>query len=273
MKFVILLFFSVSTYSLSTYAEPLYELGLAVGGGFVPDYPGADQGRARTIIVPSFIYRGEILKNDRRGSRALFFTSKKWDLDFSFGAAFPIDAEDNRARNGMDDLDWLFEVGPRLTYFFYRNKKRILSLEFPLRFITSTDGEFTRERGTRFLPQLDYRENLTENWRFGASYKLNYGNETINDYIYEVPERSVTEKREFYDAKAGFISQDLAASFFYRNETFIGVVGVSHRQFHNATNEDSPLLRVKNNTAVFLAFNYFFFQSRQQGKIDQSGEY
>ena len=176
-------------FSLSLQAEPLYEIGTAVGGGYVPDYPGSDQGRQRGIIVPSFIYRGDIFKNDRRGSRALFFTSKRWDFDFSFGAAFPIESEKNRARQDMDDLDWLFEIGPRMTYFFHRSKTRIFSLEFPLRFITSTDGNFTRERGMRFVPQLDFRENLNQNWRFGLSYKLNYGTETINDYIYQVPDK------------------------------------------------------------------------------------
>lgn len=268
MKIVILLLFSVSTF-----AEPLYEIGAAVGGGYVPDYPGSDQGRQRTLIIPSFIYRGEIFKNDRRGSRALFFTSKYWDFDFSFGASFPIDAEDNRARNGMDDLDWLFEVGPRITYFFYRSNKRILSLEFPLRFITSTDGEFTRERGQRFVPQLDFRENLDEHWRFGLSYKLNYGNLTINDYIYGVPDRSATSQREAYDAEAGFISQDYSTSLFYRSKSFIAIFGLSYRQFHGSINKDSPLLRVNENTGVFMAFNYFFYQSKAQGKIDKSGEY
>lgn len=268
VKIILLLLFA-----FQVQAKPLYEIGLAVGGGYIPDYDGSEQGRNRSIAVPTFIYRGDVLKNDRRGTRALFLKLENWDFDFSFGASFPLESEKNDARRGMDDLDWQFEAGPRATYFFYKSDQRILSLEFPIRFVLSTDFDFTKDQGQRFIPQLDYRENLGHNWRFGLSYKLNYGTEALNDYIYEVKSRDVTADRERFNAKGGFISQDFSTSLVYRTEKFVGIVGYRYSLYDNATNWDSPLLKVHENSAIFMAFNYFFFQSTQQGKFDKSGEY
>lgn len=254
-------------------AKPLFEWGAAFGGGYVPDYAGADQGRQRFIAFPSFLYRGKILKNDRRGTRALFISNKSWDFDFSFGASFPLRSKNNDAREGMSDLDWVFEIGPRLTRYFIKNDKRIFAFELPLRFALSTDFQYTRERGQRMVPQIDYREFLNLNWRWGMSYRLNYATEQLNDYIYQVETRDVTSERAAFNAQSGYVGQSLSTSIVYRNDYFIGIMGMSYSQYHNSINQDSPLLRRKNNSAIFIAFNYFFYQSTEQGISDKNGEY
>jgi outer membrane protein len=97
---------------LNTGMLPKWELGLGLAALSLPDYPGADQGRSYVLPFPYLIYRGERLKANRDGLRGLLFEHPRWDLDISAGGSLPVNSKDNRAREGMDDLDFSFEFGP-----------------------------------------------------------------------------------------------------------------------------------------------------------------
>src|SRR5262245_23506498 len=79
---------------------PLWEAGAGAAVVSLPDYRGADQGRAWILPFPYLIYRGEVLKADERRVRGLFFTRERFELDFSFNAQPPVDSGKNDARRG-----------------------------------------------------------------------------------------------------------------------------------------------------------------------------
>ncbi len=243
--------------------KPLYEVGVASGVAFVPDYPAAEEGNIRSLTVPSFVYRGFIFRRDRRGTRARLFKSQYSDIDISIGGAFNANSSDNKARKGMDDLDWLYEIGPRLNYDIVQHKLISVELEFPLRLVSSTDGQFTRERGFRFSPRLDLTHRVHREHFIGVGLRVNYATETLNDYFYEVQEKDVTDTREEFDAKAGYIGSDLSLNYIYRKKHLLFITGIRHSRFDGSTNENSPLFRSKETTSLFMAFNYFFYQSKR----------
>ena len=263
MKIFLIAFYYLIFFN-SAQGVPLYEHGVAAGSGFVYDYPAADQGRMRYLIVPSFRYRGKKFRSDRRGTRANFFKLPAGTLDLSFGAAFPASSENNSARKGMDDLDWLGEIGPRLNYFLADNEKYQIQLEIPLRFVFSTDFDFTKTRGQRFVPQIDLEYSLSKYLRASISFKLNWATEGLHDYFYEVADSDVTSDRERYNAKGGFLGSTISTGMIYRDEKSLIVLGVSYNNFNSSVNDDSPLYRVRENIATFVAFNYFYFQSKKQ---------
>ena len=51
--------------------KPLWELGLGVGGLYLPDYRGSDQSQGYLAPLPVLVYRGTWFKSDREGTRAM----------------------------------------------------------------------------------------------------------------------------------------------------------------------------------------------------------
>ena len=94
--------------------QPKWEAGLAFGGGWVNDYPGADQNHTRGMVAPLLIYRGPVLRIDREGVRGRLFKDSDFEIDVAASAWF--DAPASRAREGMPALDYLFGLGPQLVY-------------------------------------------------------------------------------------------------------------------------------------------------------------
>lgn len=269
MNFLLPTFLLTLLTSLNTFAseiepkKPLYEVGLAAGVAKVPHYPAADQDQERVIAFPSFYYRGKVLRQDRKGTRARLLKIDNLDIDLSFGAAFNSDSKDNKTRKGMEDLHWMFEMGPRINYTIYETEKTLFEFELPYRFALSSNGQFTRERGNHINPQLDFRTKIHRDFTLSLSHKIEYATETFQDYFYEVKKEDVTENRPAYNAKGGYLGNSSSLSFqFSKNKLFV-ILGLSYQTYNGAVNEDSPLFKNTNSTSLFFAFNYFFFQSKE----------
>lgn len=243
--------------------KPLYEIGFASGTGGVPDYPASDQSKNRSIALPTFLYRGEIFRQDRKGSRARLFKNDSIDIDLSFGAAFNANSNNNDAREGMEDLDWLIEIGPRVNYTIYKTDNSFVEFELPFRFVTSTNGQFTRERGQHITPQIDYRNKFHPYFSYSFSFKLNYGSEVLNDYFYQVEKKDVTAERESYNAKAGYVSNSTSGNLIFSKDDLFIIVGATYATYNNSSNQNSPLFKSENSTSLYIAFNYFFFKSKE----------
>jgi outer membrane protein len=248
---------------------PLYDIGVLAGTGFVPDYPAASQGRVRYIIFPSFIYRGETWRNDEnQGARARLFNSDNFLLDMSVGGAFPANSDENKARDGMDDLDWLLQAGPRVSWRFFNDKDMgELLFRFEIQYTISTNFEHTQHRGFRYAPTLswDVRQVGSKYLDFFGRLLVNYGSEKLNDYFYEVPSEDVTSIRPRFNARSGYISSDIFLGFnytFHRRLNYFG--GVTYSDYRNATNEESYLHQVNDNTTLFFGFSYYFFSSSER---------
>ena len=104
----VLIVLSLSFSSLSAAEElPLYELGIGAGSYHSPHYLGADQDFSLLLPVPYFVYRGKYVRTDRSGIKTILFDNNRFDLSISLGGGLPVDSEDNRAREGVPDLDLL----------------------------------------------------------------------------------------------------------------------------------------------------------------------
>ena len=130
---------------------PRWEAGLAAGGGYLSDYPGADQSHLRGIVVPVLFYRGPILRVDQSGIRGRFLNTPDLELELTATAAF--DARNNDARAGMPELDYLFGVGPQLIYKGL-HAFGAPTLHLKLRALMSTDLHRIDERGFSIDPEL-----------------------------------------------------------------------------------------------------------------------
>ena len=92
--------------------RPVWEVGVLAAAFNSPEYPAAGQNQTNTIPAPYFIYRGETLRiGDGSIARAVAIDKSWYELDLSLAGSFNANSEDNEARAGMPDLDFIFELG------------------------------------------------------------------------------------------------------------------------------------------------------------------
>lgn len=245
---------------------PVFEAGIGGGGGWLPDYPAAEQNHFRGLVVPYIIYRGEILRSDDQGVRGRVYNTPSVGLDLSFSGAFPTSSDDNRAREGMPDLDWQGEVGPSLRVTLWQDEQtpQRVNVELPVRAVFSTDWTSIRYRGLTASPELAYERlglgATASRLRVGIGPVFATGR--LMDYYYQVDPEHVRPGRAAYDAQAGYLGTRL--QFSYRlplTGRLSMVAGGRLESFHGAANDDSPLFRQKWNTSLALGFSWSLYQS------------
>lgn len=248
---------------------PRYEFGVFGGAGTLEDYPGADHSTFRYLLFPAFIYRGDIVRTDRGGASAKFFKTKTTLIDLSFGASFPASSKNNDAREGMPDLDWLGEIGPRVTYTFFKDSEKSLKLMLPLRYVFSTNFRHTQQRGFRISPQMSYQfknSKLIDNQTYFLSVAMNTGSQLLQEYFYGVTPEFKTGQRESYRAKNGYMGSSAFVGTVFTVKGLTVFTGLQYKNYSNSANTSSPLFKKKENTTFILGFSYFFYKSKEMIK-------
>ena len=248
---------------------PLFEYGVFVGSVYLADYPAADQSRLRTIPAPLIRYHGELFRaDDENGTRFRFIKNTDLDLDLSFGGSFPTETGNNDARIGMPNLDFTGEIGPRLTYYFYRNKHAgQVRIGLPLRGSFATNFKKWYGVGYVFAPVFQaYKFNLLiDNLDLFFSHALNYLDEGQADYFFQVNSEYQTSERSIYDAHAGFLgsSTSVALKYMWKNKMLL--LATSYSDYTTSVNTSSYLHRQNINWTYFIGLGWTFSESEARG--------
>jgi MipA family protein len=190
----------------------LWEIGVVGGGGYLPDYPAADENSVQAIGLPYAVYRGPVFRlGDRGAARGILTDSETIEIDLGVDAAFPVDSDDNDAREGMADLDYLLEVGPRITWrILPRSHRDDLYLALATRAVISTDFANWRYQGITVAPSLTYWRNNLFDRDLNATVWIEpvFGFNGLNDYFYEVRPSDARPGRPAFDADDGYIGTE-----------------------------------------------------------------
>jgi outer membrane scaffolding protein for murein synthesis (MipA/OmpV family) len=251
-------------------AQPLWEFG--AGGGLidVANYPASSERNFIALAAPYVVYKGDVFRlGGGGGARAVVVEDKNYEIDLSFGGAFSADSDDNTAREGMPELDFLFEIGPQLVYrvkdFKFENGGNgRLNFRLQARAVFSTDFEDIEDRGYVFEPRLTYQQRgvWQENTGLNLSASLIFASEDLHDYFYQVDSEFVTDSRAQFDAKGGFLGAELGASMsFPITKNIRGFASLAAQIHHGAANEDSPLFEDDITYSVGLGFVWRLYQS------------
>jgi outer membrane scaffolding protein for murein synthesis (MipA/OmpV family) len=263
----------------------LWEFGAGGGAFYNPKYPASSEGRVFGLVLPFVVYRGETFRiGDGGGARAIIIENETFEIDFSFDAALPSDSEDNSARIGMPELDFLGEIGPQMIfmlgkYDFDKNAKGEnigtnigkgrLDFRLQARAVFSTDFSDINARGFIFEPQISYQHRgfKHEDTAFNISFGAVFATEQTHDYFYEVRPEFATAARPAYDAKAGYLGSELSLGVSFRVSEDIRVFIGGSAQFHSlAANKDSPLFEKEVTYSIGAAFVWRFYKSRAKAK-------
>ena len=249
--------------------KPVWEIGVVGGGGWLPDYPAADENHFQGIALPFAIYRGDFFRvGDGGGPRGLFVDVPWLELNVGLDASFPVDSSDNDAREGMDDLDYLLEAGPKLIVkFLYDDPANDIDLSLAARGVISTDFANVRYEGMTLNPALTYRRHdlFGIDLRAVASLGATYGSNGFNDDFYEVRRPDVRPGRPRYRADAGYVGSELTLGLSWgvseRLRLFGGTqIGI----WKGAENEDSPLFQQNVTYGVGGGLRWSFFASERK---------
>lgn len=225
---------------------PVWELGVAGGGGRVADYPGAGQSHTRGLVAPVFIYRGRVLRIDGGSIRGRLLDAPDWELDLSATGAF--NARDNELRRGMPGLDWLFGVGPQLVYKGWVKNGSGPSLHLKTRALFSTDFKGVETRGASFDPELRWRipSQALPRATWSLSVQPNWASRELHRYFYEVAPAYATAERPAYAARSGYLGTEFGLTLLRRERASLSwFVAARAMSLRGAANEGSPLLRDK----------------------------
>ena len=246
--------------------EPLWELGLGVGGLRLPHYRGSDQSHTLLLPVPYAIYRGKIFRATREGARAVLLDSERVDVDVSVSASAPTRSKDNLARAGMPDLAPSVAVGPNMNLRLAAGPTWRFDLRLPVLAV------FTLQRHSQSLgwtvnPVLNL-DLLWQGWDVGVQAGPQWATRQYNAYFYEVAPAYATATRAAYRAPSGNAGWrwTAGASRRYGNLWVGGFVRGD--SVGGAAFENSPLVKQRNAFTVGLAMSWIFAVSDERVAID-----
>lgn len=230
---------------------PRWEAGLAAGGGWVNDYPGADQNHVRGIVLPVVIYRGPVLRVDGDGIRSRLLRNSDLEIDFAASAAFNV--HDNHWREGMPELDYLFGLGPQLVYKGLREHAGHPTLHLKVRALMSTDFRRIDPRGFTVDPEVRWRLRPVEGWpgMLTVAVQPTWASRALHRYFYEVEPSQATPARPVYQARSGYLGTELNLTLTRQHsERMTWFVTARGMSLHGAANASSPLLRERATISV-----------------------
>lgn len=251
--------------------QPRWEVGFGFAAIHSPDYRGSNESRDYLLPLPYIVYHGDILNMDRHGIYGRLVDAERVRLDVSFDAGVPVDSRKNAARQGMPDLDPVFEVGPSLEICIWNrcSAERVLQFRLPLRAVFSTNFSSVDSRGGIVNPHLNIDfKNVGSGpyggWNLGASLGPLYATERYHDYYYQVDPVYATATRPAYDAKGGYSGTrlTLAASKRFRRVWFGAFA--RYDDLSGAVFEDSPLIRIRHAFMAGFGVSWVFAESSER---------
>ncbi len=248
--------------SAASRSAPLWELGVGGTALHLAHYRGSDQSQNWLLPLPYFVYRGDIIKADREGARAMLLHGERFQVDLSVSGSAPTRSGDNLARAGMPSLKPTVEVGPNLNLYLLHGADWRFLARAPVR------AAFTLQNSPRHVGwsaspylTLEWRQGPWDiGWRAGTQW----GDRALHGYVYDVDPSYATPARAAYRAKAGFggWQSTLGASRRVGDSLWVGVFARAD-SVRGAAFESSPLVRQSSHLSGGIAISWIFARSQR----------
>lgn len=248
--------------------KPLWELGLGAGALRLPHYKGSDQQHTWVLPVPYLVYRGNILRADREGARAVLLDASRLDIDLSIGASAPRRSKDNEARQGMPDLKPTVEVGPNVNWRLAGGRLLGDGSGWRLQLRLPWRAAFTVESDPRYIgwtaaPNLNLDLRTASGWNIGLLAGPNYNSQRYHGHFYDVAPAYATATRPQYRADGGYAGSRAVMALSRRFERQWFGAFLQYDTLRGARFEDSPLVRQRQNWSFGVATSWVFATSER----------
>ena len=266
--FFILFFIENSKGEEGTSKKPLFEVGLFGGAAQYSLYPGSGEYGTRTLLIPYVFYRGKIFRSDRRGTRARIYRKDDWTFGLGFGGNIGTRSSESSVREGMPELDLVFEIGPRVRKFnLFKNKD--LELGFSVKKANLFKGLKLYSQGYTFQSSLSLRKPF-QKWGkniFFTRLSFKLADELYQDYFYTVPSAYAKPGRPAYKAKGGILSVRYFVGLqkpIFKGK-WVNFFGVNLQEYSLAANKNSPLHTHDLTYNLIYGFRVGLYESKSRG--------
>lgn len=247
--------------------KPVWEVGVFSAAFRGPIYPAATDYQNKFLPLPFVIYRGEKIRiGDESLIKAIAVEKERFKLDVSLGAAFNADSEDSKIREGMPDLDFMFEIGPEASFLLQDNKVSETWLNLQARSVFSTNFSEVHHRGYIFQPEVSYKSDnlLFDDSRFYFSVSPTFASAKTHQYFYDVKQQYVNDERRFYQSSGGYLGTKVSiANRFLVNKNLMVFVGTQLGFWQGAENSASDLFQEKFTYAFALGVKWTMLKSNE----------
>lgn len=245
---------------------PLWEIGMGLGGLYLPSYRGAAEKSSHMIPFPYIIYRGDAVNIDEGGVRGRIFRSDDIKLDLSLAGGVPVTSDGDGPRSGMPELDPTAEIGPSLELHLWHSDdhRRHLWLALPIRSVFSVSFSAVAMQGWNFTPYLEYSVFSPEpgDWELGLSWGPLYADSAYHNYYYEVAAEHATATRSEYHASSGYSGQRITLAIQKKfGDLWLGIFA-RYDSLANAVFLPSPLVEVDRYLATGFGLTWIFSKSQ-----------
>lgn len=245
--------------------KPTWEAGAFVAAFNAPLYPAAAENQGKILPVPFLIYRGERLRVGEGGViKAMAVDQPRFKIDLSLGAAFNANSDDAKVREGMTDLDFIFEVGPEVSVMLSNTKASETWLNLQFRRVFSSDFSSIDEQGYIFQPEITYQVNrlFSENDSLKLTFSPLFATKKMHQYFYQVEQKFSTSERPTYHAKGGYLGSEIALVSRFQIRDDISIFVSTKLDFYKgASNEASPLFKKELNYSLGIGLKWTLYQS------------
>lgn len=247
--------------------KPRWEAGTLLATFHSPLYPAAAEIQNKVLPVPFLIYRGERLRVGEEGViKAMAIEKPRFKVDLSLGAAFNANSDDAIARKGMPDLDFIFEVGPEVSFMLANSDSSETWLNLQFRKVFSTDFSSIEDRGYIFQPELAYqgKDLFIDNSSFKFTLSPLFATNKTHQYFYQVDAQFSTLERLTYQAHGGYLGTEMSLVNRFKVRDDVMIFASTKLGFYQgASNEDSPLFKKEFNYSIGLGIKWILFQSNK----------
>ncbi|MDO8909931.1 MAG: MipA/OmpV family protein [Pseudohongiella sp.] len=252
--------------------KPLWELGLGAGALVQPHYPSSSEYQVRGLGLPYVVYRGDILRiGDGQSARAVAAENSLYELSLSFDAAFDAESDGNELREGMPDLDFIFEIGPQMIFHlqkfeFSDTSRSEIQLALQARAAFSTDFGRVNHHGYVFEPMLRYRHYGLFHPQLEGTVSLKplWATRDVHGYFFDVANEFGIAGREPYRASGGYFGTGLNFSgTWHINNKARMFVGIQTSFYQGAENIQSPLFEKKFNAGFAVGLVWSLIESKR----------
>lgn len=244
-----------------------YALGLGASMMQIDDYVGSDESQFYIIPTPYIFYQSDAVVIDRNVFEGDLFANKHWHLAVDAAGSIPVDSDKNETRKGMDDLDWVGELGPSLAYYFAGNSRseNRTYIDLSLRKAINTDfrnisdtgwtGQFSFSNKYQFKADVIGGKTVVD-----STAAVLFHSEKYSQYFYSVPLDQTNKERSAYYAKGGYAGIRLSFGGTWRRRNIWVGLFTRYTYLENASFEDSPLVKSTSNLLVGLSVSYIFIE-------------
>ncbi len=256
--------------------KPRWEFGVGGAAFSLEAYPASSQTTDRVFALPYFIYRGDTIRVQDGNLTAVAVENRRYRLDLSLGAALNVDSEDIPLRAGLPDLDFLFEIGPKIEVNLWdkvsnaERRRHRLVFDAALRASLSTDFSSVSSRGFVLNTQLDYELDgfITPDTKLIIGGGPIWVTDKLGDYVYGVDEQFATANRSAFEGRSGYLATNIVFGLRHRFTDNLQVFAAFGIGLHKgAANRNSPLFEDNVTTGIALGLAWALKTSKDSVQV------